>query len=217
MRSGYENFLKGPARRHWGRIGLKRRAGAAVPLFSIYSRQSAGIGELPDLKLLIDWCEAAGLTILQLLPMNDTGFDFRPYDAQSSFALEPMYLSLENLAGVDIRPCRKELEAIREKFPAGGSRVDYGIKRAKLELLGKIFRGVRKTGASLEAFVKANAYWLEDYALFRVLKEEHLVVGRSGTFDRRPSEFLWREGKISEIFAGGFKGTGLLSNCQESD
>ncbi|MBI2167586.1 MAG: 4-alpha-glucanotransferase [Candidatus Omnitrophica bacterium] len=194
MKPSYENFLKSPSGKYWEKIGLRRRAGAAVPLFSIYSRQSAGIGELPDLKLLIDWCEAAGLTILQLLPMNDTGFDFRPYDAQSSFALEPVYLSLENLAGVDPGPYRKELDEIQKKFPAGGSRVDYGIKQVKLELLGKIFQGVRKTGTLFDAFVRANAYWLEDYALFRVLKEEHQ---ERGWFDW-PAEFKGRRREALE-------------------
>lgn len=194
MKSNYENFLNGPSGKVWAKIGLRRRAGAAVPLFSIYSRQSAGIGELPDLKLLIDWCETAGLTILQLLPMNDTGFDFRPYDAQSSFALEPMYLSLENLAGVDLGPFRKELEALREKFPAGGGRVDYGIKRAKLDFLWEVFQAGRKDEPEFDTFRRANADWLEDYALFRVLKEAH---GERGWFDW-PAEFKARKKEALE-------------------
>ena len=55
-----------------------------APLFSLYSKKSVGIGEAPDLKLLVDWCKKTGLSIIQLLPLNDVGFDFRPYDAQSS-------------------------------------------------------------------------------------------------------------------------------------
>ena len=93
----------------WGKIGSKKRAGVCAPLFSVYSKNSVGIGEIPDIRLLIDWCSTTGLSILQFLPMNDVGFDFRPYDAQSTFALEPMYLSLSRLSGVNIKPFRKEI------------------------------------------------------------------------------------------------------------
>ena len=90
-----------------------------------------GIGEFPDLKILVDWCRRAGLSMIQLLPLNDTGFNFRPYDAQSNFALDPMYLSLEHLKSIKFTEFIKEIEKIRERFLPMGSRVDYGIKAAK--------------------------------------------------------------------------------------
>ena len=104
----YQFFLKTPSGQKWERLGLKRRSGVCVPLFSVYSKKSIGIGELPDLKLLVDWCVETGMSILQLLPMNDVGFDFRPYDAQSSFAIDPMYLSLADLIRVDLKPFQEE-------------------------------------------------------------------------------------------------------------
>ena len=50
------NFLKTKSAKQWTKVGTKAKSGLAVPLFSIYSKNSIGIGEIPDLKLLIDWC-----------------------------------------------------------------------------------------------------------------------------------------------------------------
>lgn len=78
------------------RKSLQRMAGALAPLFSIYSDKSSGIGDFEDLRLLALWCNKAGLSIIQLLPMNEVGPTFCPYDSISSFALEPMYVSLRH-------------------------------------------------------------------------------------------------------------------------
>ncbi|MFB3918610.1 MAG: 4-alpha-glucanotransferase [Candidatus Velamenicoccus archaeovorus] len=165
----------------WKRIGIHRRAGVVVPLFSVYSAKSTGIGELPDIHLLVDWCKACGMSIIQLLPMNDTGFDFRPYDAQSMFALDPLYLRLEKLKGADIKPFLPRLLEIKDKFPAGRPRVDYQIKKAKLDLLWDIFSSISPEGADgFGSFLKDNAFWIEDYALFKVIKERNGGMGWEG-------------------------------------
>ncbi len=169
----YQRFTGSPCGAQWKRVGAKRRAGVATPLFSVYSKKSIGVGELPDLELLVDWAAAAGLGILQLLPMNDMGFNFRPYDSESSFALEPMHLSLDALEGADLRLFKKELTALRKNFVIRPPQVDYGIKRAKLALLWKIFEQNPPTGAPFRAFVKQNEFWLTDYALFKALKHRH--------------------------------------------
>jgi 4-alpha-glucanotransferase len=139
MPKDYAPFLKAKCEKIWKKIGARRRAGVTTPLFSIYSKKSIGIGEIPDLKLLIDWCKKTGLSIIQLLPLNDVGFDFRPYDAQSSMALDPMYLSLEALSDCNLKPFFKDLQTLRDRFPTGKALVDYGIKKAKLELLERMF------------------------------------------------------------------------------
>jgi 4-alpha-glucanotransferase len=84
----YDDLLLTLAQKSWKKIGVKKRAGVAVPLFSLFSSKSLGIGELPDLKLLGDWCKTAGMSIIQLLPINDVGYNFTPYDAESTFALD---------------------------------------------------------------------------------------------------------------------------------
>ncbi len=169
----YQSFLNSISQKQWKRVGLKRRAGILAPLFSIYSKKSVGIGEFGDLRLLVDWCQKTGMSILQLLPLNDAGFHFRPYDAQSGFALEPMYLSLDRLDGVDLRSFRNDIASLRKSFPAGGFRVDYKIKTEKLELLKRIFeKNKRKDSPLFKRYRRANQFWLKDYVLFKAIKEE---------------------------------------------
>jgi len=170
----YQRLLSGRSSWQWQRIGAQRRAGVVVPLFSVFSEASCGIGEFSDVKLLVDWCRKTGLSILQLLPVNDAGFNFRPYDGRSMFALDPMHLALGRLKGVESGRWGAEIQRLKERFPTGRSRVDYGIKGAKLELLWRIFEAtvVSDLPAEMAAYIKDNAYWLEDYALFRAIKEQ---------------------------------------------
>ena len=179
MKIDYKPFLSSACGKIWKKIGAKRRAGVTTPLFSLYSKQSVGIGEAPDLKLLVDWCKKTGLSIIQLLPLNDVGFDFRPYDAQSSMAFDPMYLSLTDLADCGLQPFDKDIQELRKKFPAGGSRVNYGIKKAKLELLKKIFARSKAClkGKKFLSYLRTNQSWLEDYAVFKAMKNEFRMAG----------------------------------------
>ena len=182
MNYDYQELLSTVSKKQWERIGLKRRSGVAAALFSLYSANSIGIGELPDLMLLVDWAKASGMSIIQLLPMNDVGFDFRPYDAQSTFALEPMYLALPGLRAVKLAAFKKEIKALKEKFPAGGGRVNYKIKQAKLGLLRKIFESVRDLVTAqypkdFESYTQENKFWLDDYALFKAIKEKSREAG----------------------------------------
>ena len=74
----YHFLSKTPLKSRWREISIKKRAGAVVPLFSIFSESSLGVGEIPDLRLVIDWCQITNNSILQILPLNDSGFDFSP-------------------------------------------------------------------------------------------------------------------------------------------
>lgn len=188
----YSSFLASATQKQWKKIGLVRRAGVATPLFSIYSSKSIGIGEIPDLRLLVDWCVATGMSMIQLLPMNDVGFSFRPYDAQSTFALEPMYLSLTHLVGVETGLFRNELEALARRFPPGGEKADYKIKGAKLDLLWKIFQGAKERVRgvpSFRGFVQNQKFWLEDYSLFKVIKDNHGQIN----WEQWPEKFKSRD------------------------
>ncbi len=75
----------------------RKRAGVLIPLFSVYSKNSFGVGDSADLKLAIDWLAKTGNSILQLLPLNDMSSISCPYDSLSAFALEPLYISLIDL------------------------------------------------------------------------------------------------------------------------
>jgi len=180
-------FLKSTlSGRHWQRLGTQRRAGVAVPLFSVYSKKSAGIGEIPDMTLLVDWCKAAGMSLLQLLPLNDVGFRYTPYDAESTFALEPVYLRIEELEGVPQGALKDAAQKLRRAFPANTPRVHYGIKKAKLDVLKEFFAGHDvQADKGLQKFLKQNHFWIRDYALFKALKEAH----GEKSWEAWPSEF----------------------------
>lgn len=192
----YQQFLSAITKKQWERIGIKRRSGVAIPLFSVYSENSIGIGELPDIKLLVDWCRETHMSIIQLLPMNDVGFNFRPYDAQSAFALEPMYLSLDELSGADLAPFKKELESLRKRFPTGGNRVNYQIKQAKLELLWKVFQRNSNPPSAFNGYLQDCKSWLNDYVLYKVIKEENSAK----TWEDWDSRLKNREPKALEDF-----------------
>ena len=164
-------LLLTPSKRQWKRVGLKRRAGIVVPLFSLYSSKSVGIGEFDDLKLLVDWCLKTGNSIIQLLPINELGPLFCPYDSTSSFALEPAFLTLRHIQPLSGRKPAKKIEELREKYPTAQEHVNYGIKDAKLEYLWEMFqRSHGQEDKRFKEFAANNSYWLEDFTLFKALK-----------------------------------------------
>lgn len=166
----YSSLLNSHSSEKWEKTGIKRRAGVALPLFSVYSGQSTGVGEIPDLRFIIDWCCQTGMSVLQLLPLNEVGNDFAPYNSISTFAIEPMYLSIKRLRKADLKPFRKELSSLKKRFPKGGDRVNYEIKKEKLNLLRKIFSTVDlKSIAKYNEFVIRNIHWLKYYSLFKIL------------------------------------------------
>lgn len=168
----YESLLNTRTGSKWKKIGVKKRAGVAVPLFSLYSRSSTGIGEIPDLRHVIDWCALTGMSIIQLLPLNDMGYDNAPYNAASTFALDPIYLSFSRLRYRGRNTFREDVKALKQKFPAGKGRVNYKIKEEKLKLLWKIYRGIDYSRSlKFRRFREKNTYWLRDYAVYKVIKE----------------------------------------------
>jgi 4-alpha-glucanotransferase len=169
----YSCFLNSRTKTQWKKFGINRRSGVLAPLFSIYSKKSAGIGEYPDLKLLVDWCLECGMSIIQLLPLNDTGFDFAPYSCQSTFAMEAMYLRLSDIEGIKHSDFENEISLIKSKYPVKNKRVDYSVKKMKLKVLWNMFRTAGSGSSAFEDFKKANSFWLNDYAVYKVLKDQN--------------------------------------------
>lgn len=132
---------------HWDRVGRRAHHGILTPLFSLRTHKSCGVGEFLDLIPLIDWCKEVGFDVIQLLPLNDTGWDMSPYYAISSCALDPVYLSLHALPGA------KDLPACE-----GLGRLD--VKRQKLAWLRTYFE---THPVNLEPF-KAKHPWVLEYA-----------------------------------------------------
>ncbi len=142
---------------------MHKRAGVLAPLFSIYSKKSIGIGDFSDLKLLIDWAKETGNSIVQLLPMNEVGSLFCPYDSLSSFALEHAYASIKS----------PKMDTLKRAFPAGRPFVDYSVKREKIKILREVFDSLSQFNADLDRFREENYYWLPDFAIYKVLKDFH--------------------------------------------
>ncbi len=173
MKKNYTHYLNSPAKEKWKRIGTDRRSGVVIPLFSIYSKESTGIGEFPDLKLVVDWCVKARMSIIQLLPINETGYDFAPYNTISTFALEPMYLRLNKLIGVNTDKYNNEIKTLKIIYGKAGARVNFEIKNKKLTLLRKIFNYEFRENESFKKFIYYNNYWIKDYAAYKILKEKN--------------------------------------------
>jgi len=167
-----DSLLSSPAKGKWQRIGTKKRSGILAPLFSVYSRESTGIGDFSDLKLLVDWAAECGNSVVQLLPMNELGSVYCPYDSLSSFALEPSYICLRLLPSYENKAIREKAGSLKQIFPAGGGHVDYGIKKAKMDLLWNMF--IEEGGCESGEFRKFsvdNSYWLTDFSLYKALKK----------------------------------------------
>jgi len=79
----------------------KKLTGVALPLGALYTKNNQPIGEFGDLKPFADFCEKAGLSLIQLLPVNDTGTQSSPYSGLSAFALHPIYIRLADIPGFD--------------------------------------------------------------------------------------------------------------------
>jgi len=154
----------------WKEIGVNKRAGVALPLFSVYSSKSTGIGEIPDIRYLIDWCTLTGLSILQLLPLNETGFDNSPYSAVSTFAVDPVYICIKRLRKTDLVPFRRKLRDLKRNYPKNNIKVDYGIRKEKLGLLREIFDSGSFSGSEkFDGFISGNIHWLKYYAIYKII------------------------------------------------
>ena len=164
-----ETLLSSCVGKQWEKIGPRHHHGINVPLWSIHTKKSCGIGEFYDLCPLIDWCSSLGFDVIQLLPLNDTGDDPSPFFAISALALNPLYLSLHKLEGVS-ESDMEELHNFNQH-----NRIRYKeVRSHKLHFLRLYFE---KMGSKV---VKSKPYkefvsthdWVEHYALFKVLKDE---------------------------------------------
>jgi 4-alpha-glucanotransferase len=157
-----------------------RGAGVAIPVFSLRSERSFGVGEFLDLPLLADWARRAGLKLIQILPVNDTSathtaMDSYPYAAISAFALHPLYLNLDRLAGTGNQLLPEDLARRRQQLN-GLDTVDYeAVMTAKLAFVRELFPARReRTLASAEYrnFYAQNQHWLAPYAAFCFLRDK---------------------------------------------
>ena len=167
------------------RFSAGRHAGMLVPLFSIPSQRSWGIGEIPDLVPLAGWLRAAGLHFVQLLPINEMEQgQSSPYSAISAMAIDPILIAVRDVEELAEDVAEGVLTgAQRERLAkARASRtVDYAtVRELKSRAFGRAFERFRAihrdgTGPRLAAFLAFKAredWWLAEYVLFRALHYE---------------------------------------------
>jgi 4-alpha-glucanotransferase len=161
-----------------------RRAGLLVPLFSLRSARGWGIGEIGDIAGTARWLESAGLSLLQLLPINELPLhETSPYSSLSAMAIDPQYITLDDVEDFAAlggeRGMEAELRANLEGLRVAPS-VNYaGVRRLKHLALRRAYERFRDTelrsdserAHAFRAYVEEEAWWLADYALFRALHE----------------------------------------------
>jgi 4-alpha-glucanotransferase len=190
-----------------------RRAGALVPLFSIPSRDSWGIGEIPDLPLFAEWMHDAGLSVVQLLPVNEMGDNqTSPYSALSAMAIDPIYIALREVPeffawGGEAALSDEEVDQLEQARTA--ATVDYATVRA---LKNRALRGSFdafydrewQSGSpradALRAYMEREGWWLDDYALFRALHAEsggqYWIEWDEGIRTRQPEAIRAARGRL---------------------
>jgi 4-alpha-glucanotransferase len=168
--------------RRQGRFHAGRHAGILVPLFSIPSSRSWGIGEIGDLEPFAAWLRTAGQDLVQLLPVNEMARGQNsPYSAMSAQAVDPIYLSMHAVDDFTALGGEQALDGEAREALAqvrGGAKVEH---RAVRELKDRALRAAFErfvqcewdTGAPraerLAAFIDVERWWLDDYTLFRAL------------------------------------------------
>jgi 4-alpha-glucanotransferase len=163
-------------------LAAGRHSGLLVPLFSIPSRSSWGIGEIGDIPAFARWLRDGGQDLLQLLPINEMAIGQRsPYSAMTAMAIDPIFISVGALAGFGAaggeaamgRDWQERLEAARRS-----AAIDHALVRSVKEpALRATFEEFRRRHAgpgspesdAFEAWAADQAWWLDDYVLFRAL------------------------------------------------
>ena len=159
----------------------RKVAGTAIPVFSLRSEGSFGVGDFGDLKKLIDWAVSTHQQAIQILPINDTTItntwmDSYPYTSISIYAFHPMYIDLRQLGKLKDKEAlafyeekRKELNALPQ--------IDYeAVNNTKRAYLKSMYQQTGKkvlASAEFKKFFKENEHWLLPYAAFSYLRDQY--------------------------------------------
>ena len=175
----------------------RKLAGTLVPVFSLRTRKSAGIGDFGDLKVMIDFVASTGQKVLQLLPINDTTIthtwtDSYPYSCISVFAIHPQYANLHALPELKDAKARAEAEKTRAELNAL-DKIDYEkVNGFKINYLRQIFNQegekMMKT-AEYKAFFQDTKQWLVPYAQYSYLRDKN----GTADFNQWPDHQVWDE------------------------
>jgi 4-alpha-glucanotransferase len=165
---------------------MRRQSGLSVPLFSLVTSGSWGIGEFLDLPALTRWGAGAGQSVVQILPVMELPIGERsPYSGLSAMALDPTYITVPAVAdfqaiGGELAFApedRLALQAVRE-----APRIAYDdVRRLKQKWLRRSWdRFLRlempqatPRARHFRAYCQRERWWLDSYAVFRSLVALH--------------------------------------------
>ena len=189
-----------------------KAAGVVVPVFSLRSERSCGVGDFGDLKLLVDWAAATGMRMIQLLPVNDTTMqhnwnDSYPYNTISVNALHPQYIDLDAVGALSNEGSMMDYQRRRSELN-NLAYTDYeAVEKVKSEYLRQLFAD-REAGLAddedFARFKKDNEDWLSTYAAFCILRDKYHTARftdwkEDSTYSRRKVETLVKQREADYI------------------
>ena len=175
----------------------RKLAGTLVPVFSLRSKTSYGVGDFGDLKKMIDWVAVTHQRVLQVLPINDTTTthtwtDSYPYSCISIFALHPQYVDLTQLPTLKDGKKHNNFEALRQELNAL-EQIDYErVNEAKLKYLYEVYlqEGEKMMqGKAFKQFFADSEQWLVPYAQYCYLRDKY----GTADFSTWPDHHVWDE------------------------
>lgn len=187
-----------------------RGAGVSIPVFSLRSKKSFGTGEFNDIKLLIDWAKQSGLKLLQFLPVNDTtatytAKDSYPYAAISAFALHPIYINLNAVAGTQHTSLITSLNKKKKSLDQQSGLNYEDVINFKLSALKEIYQekkdsfltGINSFDStdSFGNFFDLNREWLVPYAAYCFLRDKN----KTADFTKWKSHKVYKEDAIQKL------------------
>ena len=149
-------------------------AGTVIPIFSLRSEGSFGVGDFGDLQKMIDWCAKTRQRVLQVLPINDTNMTFTwqdsyPYNSISIYALHPQYTDFRQLPQLKDKERKAYYDALQKELNAL-PQIDYErMNNAKMAYLRELYAQEGSKMMKTEAFkqfFEQNKEWLVPYAAF---------------------------------------------------
>ena len=156
-------------------------AGMVIPIFSLRSKGSFGVGDFGDLKMMVDWANKTNMRVIQVLPINDTNMtgtwqDSYPYNSISIYALHPQYTDFRQLPEIKDEKLKNKFEQLRQELNAL-PQIDYErMFAAKMDYLHKLFdqewKHVKAT-KDYKQFFDDNKGWLVPYAQFCVNRDKY--------------------------------------------
>lgn len=165
----------------WMPVYRRRLAGTLVPVFSLRTKGSFGVGDFGDLRTMVDYVDQTDQRVLQVLPINDTTYsktwtDSYPYSCISIFALHPQYIDLRQLPQLEDKAQRQRFAALQSELNAL-PQIDYErVNKAKSEYLRLLFR---QEGSKMmhtddfKTFFAEAERWLVPYAAYRYFSEKY--------------------------------------------